>query len=238
MAKIVTILLLLLLLPVVIYLLVLFVPYLNPNYDPYPVYITDNIEDYNTENYPLGDFDVFLEQIPSEATVVSYHYSAIYNSTYDICLQLKFNTAEEIDSYLSKIKDNFYEKHIDDPVVKDNGWAVSEPNPYNSGYTDLFLVTRSPFASSRMTEYAGYSYTRQSDVFNSITDKFYGYYQLISYSYEDLTVFSFFSDQKLYYHEDDEQNGIFGSYIPQDFIHFNVPLDVETERWHYFNYGY
>jgi hypothetical protein len=149
-------------------------------------------------------------------------------------LQLKFNSIEEIDSYVASIKEDFLLKYDNDPIIKDNGWAISETNPYNSNFTDL-LLTQMKHSSSkwRYNEYYRVGYSLYKDAYSS-SNRFDGLFQMLSYSYEDLTVFSFYFAFKhslnleLVSHEQ----------MPQYFIHFNVPLDVETERWHYLNYGY
>lgn len=197
-------------------------------------YYTENIEDYNSTNYPIESFDVLPKQIPSATTVVSYYYS-INSRCYNICLQLKFNSIEEIDSYIACIKEDFLSKHGDKRVVKDNGWAISEPNPYNSNFTDL-LLTHMEHSS---VKYAFSEYYRIGYSIYLNTDSPSYYYlncqcQSLSYSYEDLTVFSFYFAN----HFRDDLASVDQSRIPQYFIHFNVPLDQEVYRWHYLNYGY
>ena len=196
-------------------------------------YYTENIEDYNSTNYPIESFDVLPKEIPNSADAISYYY---YDNSrcYNICLQLKFNSIEEIDSYVASIKEDFLSKHGDKRVVKDNGWAISEPNPYNSNFTDL-LLTHMEHSSLKWcySDFycVGYSLRKGAD---SSSNRFDGRFQTLSYSYEDLTVFSFYFactyslDLELDSHE----------LMPQYFIHFNVPLDREVYRWHYLNYGY
>lgn len=196
-------------------------------------YHTENINDYNSTDYQIEDFDVLPKEIPNSADAISYYY---YDNSwcYNICLQLKFNSIEEIDSYVASIKEDFLLKYDNDPIIKDNGWAISETNPYNSNFTDLFLTQmKHTSVKWQNKEYYCVGYSLYKDAYSS-SNRFDGLFQMLSYSYKDLTVFSFYFactyrlDLELDSHE----------LMPQYFIHFNVPLDVETERWHYLNYGY
>ena len=196
-------------------------------------YYTENIEDYNSTNYPIESFDVLPKEIPNSADAISYYY---YDDSwcYNICLQLKFNSIEEIDSYVASIKEDFLLKYDNDPIIKDTGWAISETTPYKSNFTDL-LLTQMKHSSLKWCYShfycVGYSLREGAD---SSSNRFDGRFQMLSYSYEDLTVFLFYFacayslDLELVKHER----------MPQYFIHFNVPVDREVHRWHYLNYGY
>lgn len=194
--------------------------------------VTENIDDYNSAEYPLDSFDVFLDEIPDEANVISYHYRKIYRSYYDICLETRFDTTEQIDSYILKIKEKFLNNHSENPIVQRNGWAIIEENPHDSEYIDVFLT----YTEKDKMDYFAIS-SAVGFKYRSVVPYFSGSYQLISYSYEKLIVRQFCTYDTIQYYLDSEtsQNSL---YTPQYFLKFDVPLDKDVERIFPLNYGY
>ena len=182
---------------------------------------TENIEDYNTEKYrlPFILVPIFLDAIPENATVVRFsHYCYYHREDEDIYLELKFETKEEMDEYLSAIKDQCQKEF--EPVAHNYNSKdafVEVENPYNEKYIELFYKR---CCISRMNEeYTGYSAEDQGK----------GYYYdcqfaVVSYSYEELTVIQAYTSGGFYEPEN--------KYTPKYFIRFSVPLREEFER-HY-----
>ena len=184
-------------------------------------FYTENIEDYNTEGYSISFFlaPIFLDEIPENATVVYFSHYHFYNhEDEDIYLELKFETKEEMDEYLSAIKDQCQKEF--EPVAHNYNSKdafVEVENPYNEKYIELFYKR---CCISRMNEeYTGYSAEDQGK----------GYYYdcqfaVVSYSYEELTVIQAYTSGGFYEPEN--------KYTPKYFIRFSVPLREEFER-HY-----
>ena len=193
--------------------------------------VTEDIDDYNSAEYPLEAFDVFLGEIPDEANVISYHYRKVYSSKYDICLEMSFDTTEQIDSYILKIKEKFLNNHSEDPIVQQYGWAINEENPHDSKYSDIFLTYIQKESNHlSIPSSVGYWYITDS---GSPTPRFSGYFQLISYSYEELTVRQFYTATTIVYSREDSVK-----FTPQYFLKFNVSLDKSSWRIFPLNYGY
>ena len=195
--------------------------------------VTEDIADYNSAEYPLESFDVFLDEIPDEANVISYHYRKIYRSYYDICLETRFDTTEQIDSYILKIKEKFLNNHSENPIVQRNGWAIIEENPHDSEYIDVFLT----YTEKDKMDYFAIS-SAVGFKYKSVVPYFSGSYQLISYSYEKLIVRQFCTYDTIQYYLDSDETAQNSLYTPQYFLKFDVPLDKDVERIFPLNYGY
>jgi hypothetical protein len=202
---------------------------------------TENITDYNDKRYPISHLDVFLKKLPDESEPISYYYKKYVNDSLEICLELKFKSIEDIDYYINEIKTKVLNEHTDDPIVMQNGWSITETNPYNKNYTDIFL-TIGPQKSYQPTSPAiiGYNYyiteIFENESSYAIPYHYSGNFQLISFSYDELRVVQFYSFMDEFYTVEDYKNGVCD--LPQYFIRFNVPIDLESSRKFILNYGY
>ena len=175
------------------------------------VYFTENVADYNSKQYPLAS-EVFMPEIPTSANVISFAYYKYWGEAKDIYLELEFSTKEEMETYLSNLK-----KHGLQSSQTSNGWFVTEPNPYDPSFTDLFCTVFT-ITEGEQT-YTGYSVdpTKES---NTITYKCN--FAVISYSYEKLIVIQ--SRVSGFYRHN------IHNYTPQYFLRFDVPLDKKHAR--------
>ena len=174
-----------------------------------------------------------MDEIPDEANVISYHYRKKYRSYYDIFLETRFDTTEQIDSYILKIKEKFLNNHSENPIVQRNGWAIIEENPHDSEYTDVFLT----YTEKDKMDYFAIS-SAVGFKYRSVAPYFSGSYQLISYSYEKLIVRQFCTYDSIFYYRDRDEAEQNALYTPQYFLKFDVPLDKDVERIFPLNYGY
>lgn len=183
---------------------------------PKGVLVTENIEDYNTADYPIREY-LFMDEIPEKAEVIRYSYYNYGEVVRDYYLELKFETSDDLTNYMSELErcilNNIYPYTI---RLQNNGLFIEESNPYNSSYTDL-LCTYYGSTSSNITK-TGYAIIEEDD--GTIVN--YCRFGMISYSYEDLILI---------------QNVCYGSYrdtvhhhTPEYFKRFNVPTDKELER--------
>jgi hypothetical protein len=111
---------------------------INSEYERY----TNKIEDFNTPEYPIDEFIVFSCGIPKNAQPITYIYNEDYEDL-EVCLEMKFNSAAEIDAYINCIEKKFLDVKEDSPILQRHGWAIEDINPYNKDYIDLFLVASS-----------------------------------------------------------------------------------------------
>ena len=70
----------------------------------YPVF-TQNISDYNTPQYPIGD-RFFLDKIPDNADTIAFSFYEYRHEDFDLYLELKFKTLEEMEEYLKTLKNH------------------------------------------------------------------------------------------------------------------------------------
>ena len=182
------------------------------------IYYTDDIINYHTESYPLPP--LFLEEIPSNAQVVSFSYYNYWHEQFDYYLELTFDTSEEMESYILQLKNYYSEKlsHID--YWPQQGKIIVDTNPYDSDYTDMFYTIYG--TSSSETNRTGYGIKQIGKKL-----KYECCFGVISYSLEDLTViqsYTSFWTVTTFEH------------IPKYFTRFNIPNDREFEKYYYLTY--
>ena len=186
-------------------------------------YITD-IESYDDLGLssPSSFYSIYLD-LPSDAEVLnfSYYKNSLFNHS-DIYLELKFQDVESIERYLNEIILKLEERNQEKVApcyAKDGKHYHSEPNPYNSSYTDIFSLDKAMWSAG--VNFVGYRY-EPGDINN-----YHTYYEIISYSMEDLIIIQTASD------------GFFGTakneHLPKYLEHFNMPLSKPVERWIYVN---
>ena len=174
---------------------------------------TNDINDYCSDKYPVYS-PLFLDELPSNARVVAFHYYADYGDEQDIYLELKFSDLDDMEFYISKIKTNIVENSKDTYFESNGDFFLEEKNPYNMNYTDLFCSSEYVLTNDKC--FSGYEieYLQKERFIHS-------FYALISYSLEELTVIqtcsggSFFTER----------------YIPKYFERFDIPLNNEMERY-------
>lgn len=185
---------------------------------------TDNIEDYNTEKYPMPEF-LFLDKIPSYADVVAFYYYDYWYEQQDYYLELKFESAENLDTYVSELKLHYLNNAKDWNRVYEEDWIVEQKNPYNENYEELICtVCRTYKTKPTGGEQAFTGYQIWDDELKVYKCNF----GIISYSYEDLTVIQ--SRASGWFQEN------VNKYLPKYFSRFNVPITEKHERLVYFNY--
>ena len=199
---------------------------INPNSPPSDAIFTQDVEDFNTPEYPLDELACYAYGIPENAKIESFYY-CVEHFWYDSFLEMKFETAEEIDEYIGHIKSLAYEMYKDDENAQNHGIIYEETNPYNLDFIDLFVPdfptvgyrvkkNEELYIGSRLTGKVAY------DIFYELS--------LFSYSYENLTVCIFSSSI-------DFGDGITvhmsrtKSYmVPRYFIYFEVEITDDMER--------
>lgn len=178
---------------------------------------TDNINNYNNSDYYIPKA-VFPSQIPTNAEIVAfscYKYSTTKESAY---LELKFNSAEEMNTYISKVvgECEAYMRSRNFPQNTDVCF-IEKTNLYNSSYKDMFCTY---FISSQYDEsYTGYKIYLDEDSSELIYNGFFG---TISYSFDELTVIHNYSHGWF-------SERIFG-FIPRYFTRFNATSHGEHEN--------
>lgn len=175
------------------------------------VYFTESIEDYNSEKYPLVP-EIFLDEIPSNADVVSFSYYSYWSEARDIYLEVKFSSKDEMEAYLSELKENGIQS-----VRSDKELFITEQNPYDPTFTDLFCTTY--FTVTENQTYTGYTIDPAK---NRDTITFNCNFGVISYSYEKLTVIQSYACG-LYRHN-------IHDYTPRFLLRFDLPLDKKQDR--------
>lgn len=145
----------------------------------YPFY-TDSVEDYNSDEYYF-DEGFFMPDLPRNAQVVAYSSYNYWNEDYDQYLEVRFDTKEEMDGYISALFGYLDQRREADGIQysPDNGdWFLRETNPYDSSFVDCYYK-KYRFHSPPYYEFTGYRV--EEDLFDC-------HYCVISYSYESLTV--------------------------------------------------
>ena len=179
---------------------------------------TDDIADYNSKEYPIYS-KLFLEEIPLTAKIESFYYYAYYNEECDVYLELKFDNIENLEHYISNVKKRIKEEGTN-TIFLNGSCFLENKNPYDESFTDLFCSSK--FCSTSHKNVSGYKV-------KYIENERYieAFYEIISYSLEDLTVILTYS------------GGWFSErYIPKYFDRFNVPLDNELERYEEVEFTY
>lgn len=175
------------------------------------VYFTERIADYNSEKYRLIP-EIFLDEIPSNVDVISFSYYSYWSEAKDIYLELKFSSKDKMDAYLSELMDHGLQSSSIDGEL-----FITEQNPYDPTFTDLFCTTYITFTKDQT--YTGYSI---DPVKNRDAITYDCNFAVISYSFEKLTVI---------------QSYVCGSYrdnihdyTPHYFLRFHLPLDEKHDR--------
>jgi len=178
---------------------------------------TDKIENYNTEEYDVPLF-VFPAEIPSNAQVISFCYYDYWYEEKDIYLELKFSTAEEMESYLNKVKSDYVSMCQAKLAPRNGEWFIETQNIYNHSYTDMFCTALE--ISQDGKHYIGYEIEPRGDCTLYSCN-----FMVISYSYDELTVI---------------HASVRGSYLsnvnkhlPEYFTRFDVPCQEHHQRRFY-----
>lgn len=179
------------------------------------VYFTERIEDYNSRKYPVVP-EVFLDDIPSNADVVSFSFYSYWNEAKDICLELKFSSKDEMEAYLSELKAHGLQSSKTDAEL-----FVTKQNPYDTTFTDLFCTTY--LTCTEDQSFTGYSIdpTKSRDAVTFACN-----FGVVSFSYEKLTVIQSYACGSF------RQN--IHDYTPRYFLRFALPLDEKHDRLIYF----
>lgn len=179
------------------------------------VFYTENIHDYRSEQYPIAS-TFFLPELPNNATVVCFSNYSYWHELFDVYLELKFNTKEEMDEYVLSVVNNDLNAQSKDKLAEPvNGWIIQEQNPYNNSYIDLISTE---LTSGTIDErWVGYRIDRSNDK-NLVSANL----SIISYSYQDLTVI-----QSYMY-------GIYNidvnDYVFKYFTRFNISTNEDHKR--------
>ena len=101
-------------------------------------YFTENVEDFYNINFSIKNrHDIFSYDIPTNAEIISFYFrDATDYLLYDVMVELKFDSEEEVDSYIEDIKIISSEKFKTDNGVS----SIEEQNPYNDDFIDLFVA--------------------------------------------------------------------------------------------------
>ena len=182
------------------------------------IYVTD-VKEYSNIGYTQS-CSVFPKEIPSNSSVVnfSYYYEAPHGECYDVYLELKFQTTDELEKHITTILAQIEAENREDPTqfyAHDGNLYHSECNPYNSDYTDVFSTETLVWTGDQY--FVGYSVSPEDH------KEYQAHYAIVSYSLEDLTVIhtvavgrSKASQHSLKYLE-----------------RFNITEEQATERWIY-----
>ena len=180
-------------------------------------FYTENIEDYNTPEYPLAS-PMFLEEIPTNAEVVSFSYFDYWRQYHEHYLELKFENVSDLLQYIELLKERPSEFYSDSEPPLGYGWFFETTNPYNPSYTELFCTKYQTWSND--DRFTGYTFKDEGEY-----SYYHSNYGIISYSVSDLIVIQTCS-----------QGGHFSNdYIPKYFERFNVPMDETHERYFYFD---
>lgn len=176
---------------------------------------TENISDYNTEQYPLPK-DLFPQEIPADAQVVSFSYYDYWYEEVDAYLELKFQTKEALTKHLSSLQEQT-ETVRKDYILNHNlsektEWVREERNSYNKTYTDIFHLLQ--HSSTQDRKYTGYTINDKASPVHYECN-----FGLVSYSYEELTVIHSYTYGTY-------QDGV-NKHRPKYFERFNVPDNHE-----------
>jgi len=178
------------------------------------LYYTESIDDYNTEKYPVNSC-IFAEEIPEYAEVIAFSYYDYWNEAIDIYLELKFDSEEDLNSYLESVRTRCLSCLDDYRPPTNTGWIVEEENPYNTRFTDWLCTLFS--ISVNDEHYTGYEISPGETETKSDCN-----FGIISYSYEDLTVIQARTCGNF--------RSTIHKYTPKYFARFGVPQTEPHER--------
>ena len=182
---------------------------------------TENVEDYNTTEYPIYE-PIFLEELPKTAHAVTFCHSDYWYEVKDIFLELKFDTEDDMRKYLTDLKIKCLKDLEDIKPPSNVEWLFEQQNPYDESFTDVFCALYVTATSSESI--TGYRITLDDQ------DKMYDCnFGIISYSYEKLTVIQSYIRGNI-------RESLY-DYIPKYFLRFNVPLDENYERVFFVEYS-
>ena len=181
---------------------------LQPNY---PI-TTDRIEDYGNDEYYFVD-KIFMPYLLKNAEVVSYYSYNYWDEDYDLYLELKFNTEDEMDAYLDALFS--YVKTKSDAIAYSpvgGDWFVREEHPSDPSFTVCY--------------YKDFHYNQayQDKTGYRIEDYYYiCCYAVICYSYDSLTVIQSASQGSfnMYYNE----------YTPKFLERFGITYDSPSHEF-------
>lgn len=179
------------------------------------VFFTSDVNNYNSELYPVPQ-NVFPEAIPSNTQVVSYGYFNYRHEAKDIYLEMKFDSKEEMEKYLSEVKANCELNCKNSNSETQKQYFIYDENIYIPSYEDLFCT-------SYITSYGNEDFTGYRIVnMNADSMCYKCNFGVISYSFDELTVIHTY---------------VYGWYIndvhehiPEYFERFNIPLKEEHQR--------
>ena len=178
------------------------------------VLYTQQQVDYNTDKYPITE-PIFLDKIPVNARVASFSYYNYWDEARDIYLEIKFDTEEEFNAYLSDLTEKYLKAMEGISPPSNCEWLVKMQNPYNENFVDLFCTAFVSYSENKI--FTGYRIVLDDD--ECRYDCNFG---VISYSYEELTIVQSLT------------TGYFCNsihkYTPQYFVRFSVPFNETTER--------
>jgi hypothetical protein len=98
---------------------------------------TDSVDDYNKGEYYLYK-TFYLSSIPENATVVSFsYYEHVHESCYDLYLELRFSTEQELEAHLDAISNHTKTVLASSHTQPYDGeWFFEVANPYDEKYVD------------------------------------------------------------------------------------------------------
>ena len=170
---------------------------------------TENIDEYNSDDYPISVFLLLPQEIPSNSRVMDFSYYKYYSEDFDYYLELKFNSKEELESHLKKTLSD-YEAILSSFDAPQGGWFYEETNPYNEKYTDLLSKSHASYIDTYRR--VGY------EVENGKLSRYYSCnYGILSYSFDELTVIHTDAHGTFY-----DQN----KHIPKYLLRFNCSTRI------------
>ena len=181
------------------------------------VLYTNDVNNYNSNQYRVP-LTIFPDKLPSNANVISFVYYNFWNEAGDIYLELRFDTAEDMEDYLFDVKNSCLTECENYNPPKNGKWFIETQNVYNPSYQEMFCAIYN--ISKGEETYTGYAIesTQEKTVYTCN-------FGLIAYSYEELTVIH--TNVYGYY-----QNNIH-NYVPVYLKKFAVPLQEDHERYLY-----
>ena len=182
---------------------------------PTHVFYTEDISDYNQEGYLLSKV-IFPEAIPDNAQVVSFAYYDYWYELQDCYLELKFETVEDMELYLSERIEA--SSSVLENTSSTEPYYVEVQNPYNASFSEYIYLNNITFKGD--LSYTGYEIDKlEEDFYYSCN------FGIISFSHETLTVI----------HTKTCGGFLIGDdrYVPKYFKRFQVPHDQESQRLFY-----
>ena len=181
-------------------------------------YYTEDVYDFFENMY--DDEVLFSKEIPNNATVSNFMFYKYFTDRRDVYLELKFDTAEDMDNYIAALLTNFeeyYRSKYGDNVSLLNEYLVETVCPYDNSYNEIFITLNTTKFGNDPNYYVGFAVDDQYHNF-----KYYDCnYSILSYSTENLTVI---------------QTSALGSFskelkhIPGYIQKYNIPLEKSHEH--------